>query len=166
MTSELVLNGIKYNGISLAFPENIKYFTDFMVNRQLIVDKCKPNINTITASSIQVTISKVSLINTQIKRSFEGQHLSGKKLIVDTQILINTKYIGGEDIIDMYIERILILKHISIVVPAEVNGNKIEDIVRKDKFSITPYVENVLCEKKGSNVIDITASILLNVEFF
>lgn len=162
---EVVINGIKYTGITEKFPDDIKYFTDFVVYYDLVLDKCDPGIDTITATAIDINVTNINLIDTTRNLSYEGQYLSGKKILVDFKILFNIKYIAGEGIMDICMEKIELYKCVGIVVPMDVNGSNMEDIVRKGQLSVNPYIESIICQKQDLRELRVTSSIVIDIDF-
>lgn len=163
---EVVIDGVKYTGINDIFPQNIKYFTDFLVNYNLVIGKNDPIIDTITAVSVDINIANVTLIDTTNNLSYEGQYLSGKKILVDFKILFNIKYISAGEYMDICREKIEIYKCISIVVPKKIGNDSIEDLIRRCEFEVNPYIESVICKKLSNNQMRVSSSILMDVQFY
>lgn len=156
-------NFINYIGVSNNLPVNISYFKEELFT--LICEK-KPNaknIETIISSSIDCTISSISLLDTPIRTSNEGNKLSGKKLIVELDISYGIKYTSDLKEKFLYLLNTCTKKIIYVVVPTEINGVPIEDLLRKKKIGVKPFIEDLYTDSRNPNEVYIRTLLLTTV---
>lgn len=124
----------------------------------------KPVVSIISVSA-DCQINSMKLLNTSVRTSNEGQRLSGKKLLVELNILYRIKYISDPKEKYLYILKENFTKIMYIVLPSSINGFKIEDLVRQNKIKVTPYIEDLYVDQRNNNYIYIRNLILLNAMY-
>lgn len=148
-------------------PKTAKYFQDVTIIDTVIIPDYYPAIDSISSIVVYPKILYTKLINTPMSVSYEGQHLSGYKLIIELNLQEKIKYVAEDTEQSVHaINYTSTHKSIFIVVPKEINGNSISDLIRRKKFSAMPYVQDVFAIKKSPRSIYKAVSILVNVKFF
>lgn len=168
------MKNIQYLGIAKTFPTNSKYFAETYFSDVLrIPDNCR-DMNQILSSRASAQIVNTKLIKTPIKISNEGQSLQGYKLLVELDFIQNITYLeyafNCNCCVDNPVRYVTLkdtLKTIFIVLPCSICGEDVESLIRKNKFKVTPYIENVSiqqisCREFTSN-IDIFVDVTFNI---
>lgn len=154
-------------GISEDLPENVSYFQEICIMEDLIVPFQKPDIESVLSVMVNAEVIDYKLIKTPVSLSYEGQNLSGEKLIVELRINQKVKYVSDSSYQSIHaFHSTDTLKSLFIVVPCEVNGEKMFDIIRKRKFSVTPYIEDIYSIKFNCRKVTNYISLIVNVEFY
>lgn len=85
---------IEYNGIDQCNTQNLKSFKQ--VSKDYIIKKedCNPEIKQIMKVWVEVEIDEETMVKTPKGESFEGQILTGYKLLVCGNINIKMEYVG------------------------------------------------------------------------
>ena len=158
------LNGI---GVYNDMPKTVKYFQDINIVETLRLPAQKPDIEVVSSMLISPKVISTKLINTPIALSYEGQNLSGYKLLVDLQIQEKVKYVAALPHQPVHSAHYTnINKNVFVVVPEEIDDIRICDLIRKNKYSVTPYVNDVYTLIKDCRTIYNCVSILVDVKFF
>lgn len=157
------------NGTSLynTMPETVKYFQEVNIIENIEIPCNKPDIETISSLLVSPKVSSARLINTPIALSYEGQNLSGYKLIVDLKIDEKLKYVAAlchQPIHGVHYSDIN--KSVFVVVPEEIDGQRVCDLIRKGKYAVTPYVNDVYITKRDCRTVYSCVSLLVDVRFF
>ena len=158
----MITNFIDYIGIDENLPTNIKYFKEDLFDTVFSKKDETTKIHTIISISVDCKINSIKLVNTSSRTSNEGQRLSGKKLLVEVKLSYRIKYTTDTKERYLCILKTSHTKIIYIVVPKEVNGFKIEDLVRKNKVSVETYVEDLYISSRGPSSVYIRTLLLLN----
>ena len=140
------------------------YFTQKMICEIINIDPKKLDIERILDISVWPEIESMKLIDTVTGTSNEGQILSGVSLVVEVKVKEKITYIACEPTQMVQISYHENLKIINVVVPSEVNGRNIYDLVRSDRISVTPYVEGVKFKKLNSKSINLCMMLLVDVK--
>jgi hypothetical protein len=140
------------------------YFTQEMICEMINIDPKKLDIERILDISVWPEIESMKLINTVRGTSNEGQILSGVSLVVEVKVKEKITYIACEPTQMVQVDYHENLKIINIVVPSEVNGRNIYDLVRSGRISVTPYVEGVKFTKMNSKSINLCMMLLVDVK--
>lgn len=161
------IDRIEGTGVSPNIPEHVEYFKEICLVEDLVIPFKKPDIESVISVMVDAKVIDYKIIDTPVALSYEGQNLSGNKLIVEIGLHQNIKYVSDSEnqSIHAFINADT-MKNVFIVVPTEINGETILDIIRKKRFSITPYIEDVYSIKKDCRSVTNYITIIVNVEFF
>lgn len=160
-----LINGVKCSGIARNLPSDIKYFSDSIINSRILISNRKPPVDLILSIVANSRIGYTEIIDTPIKVSREGRILTGKKLIVE--ILINTqiKYKSNAVGLNICLEECNIIKTVSIVVPELIDGQSVNELIRRKRYGVTCYIEDILGEKLDDRELGVTLSTVTNIDF-
>jgi hypothetical protein len=125
------------------------YFKEEIVDDILIIPCQKPNIERILDLVAWASIETYKLIDTEIGNSQEGQRLTGKKLVVEVILKEKVTYVADEPTQSGHAAHYEKLKSIFVILPEKVGENYTCDLVRANRISVTPYVED-LCYRQIS----------------
>lgn len=140
------------------------YFTQEMICEILNIDPKKLDIENVLDISVWPEIESMKLIDTATATSNEGQILTGVSLVAEVKLKEKITYISCEPTQMVQISYHENLKIIKIVVPNEVNGRNIYDLVRSGRIGVTPYIEGVKFTKLNNKSIQLCMMLLVDVK--
>lgn len=153
---------IKYIGVSEDLPTDIKYFKEETIDSILLKKENSKPIENIVSLMASTKINSIKLLNTPMRISNEGKRLSGKKILVDINILYTIRYTSNTLEKYLYLLKHDVNKILYIVVPKEIDDCKIEDCVRRKKIQVHPYIEDLYIENRCGSSVYIRTLLLLN----
>lgn len=122
-------------------PATIKYFKEELISEVLVIPSQKPNMERILKVLISPEVVDVNLVETEVGYSNEGQNLTGYKLVVELNVREKITYVADEETQSVHAANYENMTSIFVVVPKELNGENICDLLRAGRISVTPYVE-------------------------
>lgn len=155
---------IKFNGVSEELPINPKYFAQISIPETLIIPAQKPDIEQLVSVAVDTEIESIRIIDTPTCiKSFEGQFLSGKKLIIELKLIEKIVYVAEEPTQSVHAAHFEnTFKSIFIIMPKTVNGDAIEDILQQGRLIVTPYIEDIHAEMIDARTIFKNITMLLD----
>lgn len=157
-------NFIKTNGIAAQIPENPIYFTQISIPEILKLPDSKPDIEQLVSVTVEAQIVHSNLIDTPCIKSYEGQLLSGKKLIIEIRLIEKIVYVADEQTQSVHAAHFEnTMKSIFIVVPNEIAGTPIEKLFKQKKLVITPYIEDIFAMQRDKRTIFKNITMLIDV---
>ncbi|GFP74494.1 DUF3794 domain-containing protein [Clostridium fungisolvens] len=161
-----VKNLVEGIGIATSFPEDPKYFTQLSIPETLIIPKPKPDMEQLLSVAVEAVVESTKLIETPIALSNEGQNLSGCKLIVEIKLREKVKYVADEPTQTVHAAHYEnVLRSVFIIVPCEVNGQPVRNLLSRKKVVVTPYIEDIYAEMVDARTIFKNITIFVNVKF-
>lgn len=161
------INRVTGIGISENLPETVTYFQEISLLEELEVPCQKPDVESLVSVMTSVNVERYKLVETPIAISYEGQNLSGQKLIIELSFSQKVKYVADSNCQSIHaFHNDNLVKSVFVVVPMEIDGMRVCDLVRKKIFSITPYIEDVYSIKKDKKTILNYITLLVDVKFF
>lgn len=151
-------------GINKELPVNPLYFKELIVEDNLEIPRQKPNIEGLISITSEVEIISTKIICTEDKKSLEGQNLSGCKLIIQYKIkdlLIYTAEKLTQPVHSAHYESNF--KSAFIIVPCEINGMNINQLLEECKLKIIPYIEDICVKQKDNRNIKRCLTLLFDV---
>lgn len=124
-------------------PKQSMYFKEEMICEILSIPAAKPDMERVLDVMVWPEITNINLIETPQGRSFEGQYLTGLKLIVEVNLKEKLTYVANEPTQKAHAAHYETLKSIFVILPEEVDGKKTVDLYRANRIIVTPYVEEV-----------------------
>lgn len=141
-------------GITSMFPHGSRAFKQLQIQDIMEIPKQKPDVNQIVSIFVKVDIVKTHIIATTMGESYEGQVLSGRKLMVEGKMHQKLEYIA--DLADQPIHA----AHFSIPFSTFIVLGK--EIDCYSEFDVTGYVEDVYVRRLDNRKIFKNVLILLN----
>ncbi|MBN1040406.1 hypothetical protein DVW12_17155 [Clostridium botulinum] len=165
--ANIMHNGVNGIGISDQIPEYVKYFQEVSIIDTLSIPEEKPDMEKLSSIIISPTVVATKLITTPVALSYEGQNLSGYKLIVELSLKEKIRYVAAMPNQSIHAAHYdSIMKSVFVVVPEMYNGKRVCDLIRKNRFSVTPYVEDIYAVMKDCRNIYKCITLLVDVKFF
>lgn len=166
------MKNIQYLGIAKAFPQDSKYFVETYFSDVLTLPSQSKDINQILSSRATAQVVNTKLIQTPIKISNEGQSLQGYKLLVELDFIQNLTYLeyalNYSCCVDNPVRYVTLkdtLKSVFIVLPCQICGEDVESLIRKNKFKVSTYIENISVQKISCREITSNIDIFIDVTF-
>lgn len=137
-----ILKGlIDYSGIASPqdFPPSPTSFKQLTVQEDLMLPAVNPNIEQIAKVMAEVKIIHTRIIETPISVSYEGEILTGRKLLVEGEIFIKTEYVADESTQSVHASHFQVPFSTYIIL----------DICYTDDAIVTvvPYIEDIYVQK-------------------
>ena len=156
-------NNVTVSGISDEFPENPKYFTQMMITEIVKIPEEKPDMELLLSVMVEPEIISTKFIDTPCMKSFEGQLLSGKKLIIELKLNQKVTYVADEPTQSVHAAHFeKILRSIFIIVPKMINDIDIERLFKLGKLEVIPYIEDICGEMIDPRTISKCVALLID----
>lgn len=81
-------------GVANVFPCGSRAFKQLQIQDILTIPSQKPDVEQVVSVSVNVEITKTYVINTASGRSWEGQIITGRKLVVEGKIHQKLEYVA------------------------------------------------------------------------
>ncbi|MCM8709597.1 DUF3794 domain-containing protein [Clostridium sp. SYSU_GA19001] len=132
---------IDYSGIAIKsdFPINPRSFKQFTVQEDLEIPSAKPDIEQIVRVIAQVVITNTRVIVTPVSTSYEGQILTGRKLIVEGELVQKIEYVADEPAQSVHAAHFTVPFSTYIVLDSSYTDG---DIV-----TVVPYIEDIYVQQ-------------------
>jgi hypothetical protein len=164
--AKITKNLVELIGIADSLPENPMYFKEVALPETLVIPSQKPDIEQLLSVMVDPEVISVRLVDTAKAISDEGQNLSGCKLVVELRLREKVKYVADEPTQSVHVAEFLTqLKSVFIVVPCEINGNQVCELIRRNRVNVTPYVEDIFAQMRDKRTVFKNITLLLDVTF-
>ncbi|PKM90808.1 MAG: hypothetical protein CVU87_01170 [Firmicutes bacterium HGW-Firmicutes-12] len=162
-TKNTLIQGI---GIAEVLPQNPVYFTEIAIPETVTIPEEKPDMEMILSCMVEAVVISIRLIQTPCIKSYEGQLLSGRKLIIELKLDQKITYVANvEDQSEHSAHFENLNNSVFVVVPQRIANTPIEDFIKKGRFIVTPYIEDIYCEMLDSRTVFKNITLLLDVTF-
>jgi len=157
---------VKLMGVAPELPENPQYFTELAIPEIIKIPDIKPDIEQLVSVMVEAEISSMRLIDTPCVKSYEGQMLSGKKLVLELKLREKVVYVADEASQPVHAAHYEeVLKSVFIIVPRYVEGIPIEAMLKANRVKVTPYIEDIYAEQKDKRTVFKNITLLIDVTF-
>lgn len=154
------------NGTAQQLPEKPLYFTQISIPETLTIPEQKPDMEQLVSVTVKPEIVAFHLINTPCMKSYEGQLLSGKKLIIELNLREIINYVADKPSQSTHAAHFeKTFKSVFVVVPKEVSGTPIETLLKQKKLVVTPYIEDIFAMQRDERTIFKNITVLVDVTF-
>lgn len=140
------MNSINSTNIlsALNISDKIYYFKEVTIEGEMCISKDFESINNILSLAIDINPYFSKLIATKAMTSNEGGILTGFNLIIDYSLKCNMKYTSFGECNNIFLSSFFTpLNSCTIVVPKTIDNIAIEDILKRNLFSISHNVEYI-----------------------
>jgi hypothetical protein len=135
-------------GVTKEFPNNPLFFKQESISETLTIPEEKPDIEELISVIIYPEIVSLRIIDTCVGLSWEGQNLTGKKLIIEFELVEKVKYVADEPEQSVHFAHYNKKYHsVFVVVPNKINCIPIETLIENKKVIVKPYIENIYGKK-------------------
>ena len=161
-----VHKGVEGIGLHDCLPENPIYFTQISVPELVSIPEAKPDMEQLLSVMVDAKIKSIRAVDTCIAHSYEGQNLSGQKLIVEIQLLQKIKYVADEPTQSIHAAHFEECIHsIFVVVPCSIDGIPVRTLLENKKVVVTPYIEDIFAQMRNKREIFKNITLLIDVNF-
>ncbi|WP_053956597.1 hypothetical protein [Inediibacterium massiliense] len=161
-----VHKGVEGIGVGNCMPENPIYFTQISIPELVTIPEQKPDMEQLLSVMVDAKVKSVRAADTCIAYSYEGQNLSGQKLIVEIQLLQKIKYVADEPTQSIHAAHFeKCINSIFIVVPCHINGISVKTLLDHNKVVVKPYIEDIFAQMRNKRDIFKNITLLLDVNF-
>lgn len=137
---------INYSGIAIKndFPKYPTSFKQFTVEENLEIPSVKPDIEQIVRVSAKVVITDTKIIMTPVSISYEGQKLTGRKLIVEGELIQKIEYVADEPTQAVHAAHFTVPFSTYIVLDVGTCAGQYSD---GDIVKVVPYIEDIYVQQ-------------------
>lgn len=128
---------------TMQMPETVKYFKEELICELLPIPSQKPDMERILNVMVWPEIKKLTIVETQKGVSNEGQQLGGIKLIAEVLLKEKLKYVADRPEQPVHAVHYDTLKSIFIILPEQIDGVKVCELLKLGKLKVVPYIEAV-----------------------
>lgn len=129
------------NAIQGNLPVESLYFKEEMVCEILSIPAQKPDMERLLDVLVWPEVVNTNLIETPKGRSFEGQYLSGAKLVVEVNLKEKVTYVANEPTQSVHAAHYETLKSIFVILPEYIGDKKLCDLFRANRVIVSAYIE-------------------------
>lgn len=157
-------------GIADSLPEDPKWFTQVTVPETIVIPEQKPDMEQLLSVMVDAKVISVRLVDTPNATSYEGQALSGCKLLIDLKLREKVKYVADEPTQSVHAAHFEnVLKSVYVVVPCEIEIDddkyvSIKELLKKNKIVVTPYIEDIYAVMRDKRTIFKNIAMLIDVK--
>ncbi|MGL6174801.1 MAG: hypothetical protein ACRC1P_09390 [Cellulosilyticaceae bacterium] len=130
-------------------PTEPKYFKEEMICETVMIPMGKPRVGQLLDIMVWPEVIDIKLLETPKGKSYEGNCLTGNKLLVQLLLKEKIAYISEDTGQNTYIMPREVLKSVYVTLPEYIDEKRVSDLVRGEKMKVTAYIEDV-----GARVID------------
>lgn len=139
-------------------PENPKYFTEITIPELVTIPKQKPDIEQLISVMVDAKVISTRIVTTPISTSSEGQILTGRKLIFEIKLKQKITYVADEPTQSVHAAHFeKTVSSVFVMVPPSIgtppNAVPIETLLRQNKITVTPYIEDIYGALKDKRAI-------------
>lgn len=164
--AKITRNLVELIGIADSLPENPVYFKEVAIPETVTIPCQKPDIEQLLAVMVEPEIVSVRLVETPIAVSDEGQNLSGCKLVIELRLRQKIKYVADEPTQSVHVAEFEnVFKSIFVVVPCEIDGMRVCDLIRRNRVNVTPFIEDIFAQMRDKRRVFKNITLFVNVTF-
>lgn len=124
-------------------PKTSLYFKEEEISEILTIPSKKPDMENILSIIVSPEVENMRVIETEVGRSNEGQYLTGRKLVIELRIKEKITYVADEQTQSVHAAHYESLKSFFVIIPNEINGHDVCDLLRANRVNVNPHIETV-----------------------
>lgn len=171
--SNVVRGLVEGIGIAASLPEHLDCFTEETFPETIVIPCEKPDMEQLLSVMVDVEVVSVRVAKTPVEvTSPEGQHLTGRKLIIELKLREKVKYVADEPTQSVHaahyenvLKSVFVVVHSVMYPPSGAAGIPIEELLRLNRVIVTPYVEDIYAKMVDCRTIFKNIAILIDVKF-
>lgn len=152
--ASVISNLIEMYGIADMFPACTKAFKQLQVQEILCIPPQKPDIEQILSVHAKIETTKTTVIETSNGISFEGQILTGKKLIIEGKLHQKIEYVADDVVQSVHAAHFSIPFSSYIVLGEQFNCNS--------EYEAVGYIEDIYIKQIGKRKMFKNVMILMH----
>ncbi|AOR24020.1 DUF3794 domain-containing protein [Clostridium taeniosporum] len=146
-------------------PKEATYFKEEEISEILTIPCEKPDIENILSVIVSPEIEDLRIVETEVGKSNEGQVLTGSKLVIELRLKEKITYVADEPTQSVHAAHYENLKSFFVIVPNEIDGHNVCDLLRANRISVNSYVESVHTRKLDCRNIFKCILLFIDVKF-
>lgn len=146
-------------------PNLISFFRETVISEVMELPMGKPNMGQLLSVAVTVDIVSQKFVKTSTATSFEGQQLSGNKLVLELKLNKKIKYAAdtpNQSVHGVCFENISDSTY--IVLPEEYDGLSMKDLFDYKMLIVTPYIVDIYSAKLDHRKLMTNTLLLVNAE--
>lgn len=156
---------IKKNGISKHIPNVMEYFSQFDVKQTIDIPDPFPDISEVISVIITPRVISLKSVETIKGKSFEGENLSGCKLLLEVELNQKIMYVADNLQSSMHVIQNMSMKSVHIDVPRFIEGTKTELLVKYEKFKTNIFTQDIVISGINPRKILATSFFILEAKY-
>lgn len=147
---------IEVIGVSKIFPSSSKNFKQFQIQDTFILPVENAGIKCILRVSHKININERYLIETSLATSVEHQNLTGKKVMVEGELIQKIEYVANDTTESV--------KAAHSIVPFSTFVVLEKDFDINSDIAVTPYIEDIFAKQINEGTVLMNTLVLLDVK--
>ena len=149
---------------NIKMPETVVNFKEEVMNEILSIPTQKPDMERLLQTLVSTNVEEIKLIKTEKGLSNEGQYLTGYKLIVKLKIKEKVMYVANYPTQPIHAAHYEDVKNFFVILPEEIDGVPVCDLIKYKKLIVTPYIECVEARMLDERHIQKCVMLLIDVK--
>lgn len=145
--------------------KNLELFRQESFADMLFIPPHKPDLFQIMDIIVSPEILDYSIVETPKGLSYEGQYMSGYKLLVDVALNEKLTYISSTEEQTIHAVQYTQFKSICIMLPESVNQKDTAPIIQSGLFSLHPSIEGIHTKILDSRTVQKCGLLLVHLNF-
>ena len=145
---------IELYGITDLFPNTSRSFKQFQVQEILYIPPQKPDMERILSVHVNIEINSKTVIHTSHGISYEGQILTGKKLVIEGCLHQKVEYIADNPLQSVHVAHFTMPFSSYIILDDKANC--------ENEYDVRGYIEDIYVKQVGTRKIFKNVMILLH----
>lgn len=156
---------IKKVGISECHDKKMKFFSQFYSREIIDIPDNMTDIEQVVSIIVSPQICSLKSIDTMKGISEEGQHLTGKKIIVEIELKQKILYTSCKCDQRIHVIENSFFQSAYIVVPPSIEGTEIDLLLKYNCFIVNVYTEDIVIRKQNNRKLFKAVYLLLEAKF-
>lgn len=145
-------------------PKKSEFFKEEVICEILSIPPQKPDMERLLDVMVWPEVVNISLVDTPKGRSYEGQYLTGVKLVVEINLKEKVTYVANEPTQKAHAAHFETLKSMFVILPEYYDDKKVCDLIRAKHIAVTPYVEDVCARMLDTRTVHKCVMLFLDVK--
>lgn len=129
--------------IQSILPAKAKYFKEELLDDILVIPEQKPNMERVLDIVAWAEVEDFKLIETEVGYSYEGQRLTGEKLVAEIKVKEKVTYVADVPEQSGHAAHYEKLKSVFVILPEKIGDRYTCDLIRANRVQVTPYIEDI-----------------------
>jgi hypothetical protein len=152
-------------GVVDIIPQCPEYFNQIIIYDTVQIPEEKPYMKQLLSVMVEANVISIRIVNTPVGFSNEGQNLEGKKLIVQLNLRESIKYASDDAGEIIHVVNVEYNKNIFVVVPKFKYADSVENLLKKNRVIVKPYVQDICGKMIDNRTIFKNIDLLVDVTF-
>lgn len=141
------------NCISKRFIEDKEFFTQICSMENVELPSNLPDIEQVVSSVVEPEVISIKAINTMKGLSYEGQYLSGKKVVIELKLKEKILYVAENASQSVHIIENVSFQSVYVVIPCLIEGTDPEFLIKHKYLKTDISIEDIFIKQLGKRKI-------------